>query len=30
MILTGGLVLTLWGILALIGGVLLAIGRVRL
>lgn len=30
MILTGGLVLNLWGILALVGGVLIAIGRVRL
>ena len=30
MILTGGLALNLWGILALIGGVLIAIGRVRL
>ena len=30
MILTGGLVLSLWGILALIGGVLIAIARVRL
>ena len=30
MILTSGLVLSLWGILALIGGVLIAIGRVRL
>ena len=30
MILTGGLVLSLWSLLALIGGVLIAIGRVRL
>ena len=30
MILTGGLVLTLWSLLALIGGVLIAIARVRL
>ena len=30
MILTGGLVLNLWGILALILGVVIAIGRVRL
>ena len=30
MVLTGGLALSLWGILALIGGVLIAIGRVRL
>ena len=30
MILTGGLVLSLWGILALILGVLIAIARVRL
>ncbi len=30
MLLTGGLVFNLWGILALVGGVLIAIGRVRL
>lgn len=30
MMLTGGLVINLWGILALVGGVLIAIARVRL
>ncbi len=30
MILTGGVVFNLWGVLALVGGVLIAIGRVRL